>query len=451
LLTKLNLKKILIKFLNTNVLLNNNNSTDKLIFSKLFLTFFLRSGFFFYKKKNFFFNKSFKFFSALTYNLNPFPPFFLLNDKFFFVLFNFFLFIFIKHFFFTKTNYYVFLNKKLNFIQKFYLNNIFLNKTPSIKPLIFNLFKSTNFLKNNLNTIFNRKQINKKIKIKIIFNDKQKFFFLSKHKKLKKLTNFFYLSSILFKLLKNSKVFYKRELTLFELNNEDVDSRFITRLTRRSNTIAPFELFTDKLLSKIKFKRNNTFLFFKYLLYSNVFDFNFFFTNKFFEDNAHYNTYLFKIKKNFKNFKNFKFVPLLFNNNKYITFFAYTQYEFLIFFFNKILFFKYFIYLYFFKKHVSKLNYFYKILNKFNSCFNKNNNPILNVNNFLPTKFFFLLIKKKFIKVFKHDKFNCTIAPFYNNTLIRFLENISGKKIFIKFYSFVGDILNFHEKLICII
>ena len=72
-------------------------------------------------------------------------------------------------------------------------------------------------------------------------------------------------------------------------------------------------------------------------------------------------------------------------------------------------------------------------------------------NNFLPNKFFFTLIKKKIIKIFNHKKFNSSIAPFYANTLLRFLENISGKKIFVKFHSFVGNVLTFDEKLTCLL
>jgi hypothetical protein len=158
---------------------------------------------------------------------------------------------------------------------------------------------------------------------------------------------------------------------------------------------------------------------------------------------------LFKIRNKSKNSRSNFNVASYFN--KYINFFISNQKEFLIFFFHKILFFKFFVYLYFSKKYVSKLNYFYKILNYFNLHFIKNDNPVINVNNFLPTKSFFLLIKKKIFKILNHNKFNYSIAPFYNNTLIRFLENMSGKKILIKFFSFIGNTLNFTEKLTCVV
>jgi hypothetical protein len=170
---------------------------------------------------------------------------------------------------------------------------------------------------------------------------------------------------------------------------------------------------------------------------------NFFFSKKI----ASHRFNLLKINKKSNNRQQLKFNPyempikLLFS----------TKHELLFLFFNKIFFFKFFLYSFFSKGASCKFNYFYQILNYFNFTFVRNSDILINHNNFLPTKFFFLLIKKKIIQIFNHNKFDYLLTPLYNTILIRFLENISGKKIFLKFYSFVGNILNFDEKLTCII
>lgn len=58
-------------------------------------------------------------------------------------------------------------------------------------------------------------------------------------------------------------------------------------------------------------------------------------------------------------------------------------------------------------------------------------------------------IKRKVLKVFSYNKFSPNITMWYYNTLIRFIENCSGKKCFLKFNPFIENCLTFSDVARC--
>ena len=72
-------------------------------------------------------------------------------------------------------------------------------------------------------------------------------------------------------------------------------------------------------------------------------------------------------------------------------------------------------------------------------------------NNISPNSSFFYIFKKKILQVFNYNKFPVITSIWYYHTLVKFLEFCSGKKVFLKFYTFLNNNLNFFEKAQCLI
>jgi hypothetical protein len=60
-------------------------------------------------------------------------------------------------------------------------------------------------------------------------------------------------------------------------------------------------------------------------------------------------------------------------------------------------------------------------------------------------------LKKKIIKIFSYSKFSVSTTLWQYNTLLRFLEFCSGKKVCLKFFNFLGSTLSFSEKAQCLL
>jgi len=63
----------------------------------------------------------------------------------------------------------------------------------------------------------------------------------------------------------------------------------------------------------------------------------------------------------------------------------------------------------------------------------------INYSNILPHNKFKYTYVKKFFSSFSNQKLRSNITPWYYHTLIRFLENYTGKKILFQFYPFVNQ------------
>lgn len=80
----------------------------------------------------------------------------------------------------------------------------------------------------------------------------------------------------------------------------------------------------------------------------------------------------------------------------------------------------------------------------FNSRFS-----LFSKSNLLPSTMFKFTIKRKLLKVFKFHKFSSNITMWYYNILIRFIENCSGKKVYLKFNPFIENALTFSDLARC--
>jgi len=69
--------------------------------------------------------------------------------------------------------------------------------------------------------------------------------------------------------------------------------------------------------------------------------------------------------------------------------------------------------------------------------------------NILPSQHFNYSIRRKLFKLFKFHKFSINVTMWYYNMLIRFMENCSGKKVYLKFNPFVENSLGFSDIARC--
>ena len=69
--------------------------------------------------------------------------------------------------------------------------------------------------------------------------------------------------------------------------------------------------------------------------------------------------------------------------------------------------------------------------------------------NILPSQFFKYSIRRKLFKLFKFHKFSVNVTMWYYNMLIRFMENCSGKKVYLKFNPFIENSLTFSDIARC--
>lgn len=70
---------------------------------------------------------------------------------------------------------------------------------------------------------------------------------------------------------------------------------------------------------------------------------------------------------------------------------------------------------------------------------------LIRSSNLWPSSSFSFTVKKRLLKILKFDKFSSNVTLWYYNTLVRFLENCSGKKVFLKFNPFVENSLPFTD------
>jgi hypothetical protein len=77
------------------------------------------------------------------------------------------------------------------------------------------------------------------------------------------------------------------------------------------------------------------------------------------------------------------------------------------------------------------------MLNSFSKSFNVNYN--FDYSNLQPHKSFKYIISKKILSLFSTNKIREDVIPLYYNTLIRFMEHCSGKKIFLQLYPFLNQ------------
>lgn len=310
-----------------------------------------------------------------------------------------------------------------------------------------NLF---NFYKKNNDRLLFCKTINKLPSFELNFKKYSKILIVNSN-----FLKYFKFAKFIFELNKAADAnFKKSKLTVFQLTENDFLRVDFIRLTKSAKFLQKFEIFKNFncfKLHKIKLiKLLNTVS-------------NFEFDNKIF---------LLKYNKNFdqnpispvstfshddENRKNLKSVSTgnwaffdKFSNNASCANPSFIQ---ILLYFQIPIFFKYLNYLLNRKnfRGASLLIFFKEIFNNFNLKYFMNNKKTGAITNVLPNLNFVFSFKKKIIKTFSYQKFNFAVTPWYNNSLLRFLEFVSGKKVLIKIYGFLNNVLSFEERAHCLL
>lgn len=408
---------------------------------------------------NSFFNKNLSLFFYSFFSLKQ-------NSSFFYI-----------NFINNKNNtfiYYYFYINSLNFLLKSISENFFKEKNlQNLYIFNFNRFNTTN-------TLFQKKISNcsfKKIRILLLnfFKNKQKIFWRKKIKNtifVKTLVHlkYFFLSKNYF----NNFNISNKLINVFKLSHFDWVNENLARLTRDSirinlnenfslknsnffnSNFKQLSLITNNFNTNDSFFENNLF-FIKNKTFNRFFSLNKFNANLFlFQQTSFSNQKLLK-NNNIKTSIFYKFN----NNNKnfYLTnpiisnfnnFYLFNKFEILFFFYFKPIFFKY-IFLISNKLKTSHLDNFFNLNTYVSNFFFYSKNNFLNRSNILPDNTFSFIFRKKMLKVFNYNKFPTITTVAYYNSLIRFIEFCSGKKVYIKFHTFLNNTLSFQEKAQCLL
>ena len=370
---------------------------------------------------------------------------------------------YLNHFLFFNNKSIFFKNNIINKISdknfKFFNNYRFISNSKTQSFFKINKINKLNIFKNWLN--FTSKWNLSNIKIKTTFN-----IILNKS-----FSKYFFYSKLYFKnfnyLINNS---LNKQFNIFKLSKHDYVSNYLVRLTRDSIRLNVNDFFTIK---NSLFLNNSSFkLIFLFNNYNNdniLLENNYFISSFFNKITSNFNKYDFYSKisnlfnKNKNNIeKNKVLVHHIFFNylnnynfsntyNKFNSFFKFNKFEILIFFFFKPLFFKYIM---FKNNSLNKLPhsiFFNKIINYTNEYFFYSKHSYSHSNNLIPNESFSFILKKKMIKIFNYSKFPTITTIWHYNSLIRFLEFCSGKKVYIKLNTFLNNNLNFNEKSQCLL
>ena len=237
---------------------------------------------------------------------------------------------------------------------------------------------------------------------------------------------------------------------VFKLNKLDWLSETMAKLTKYSS----FLNLNDYLIFQSTF--------FKKYLISFINRFNL--INKNYENNYYY--FNMKTKSNlypqilnkkffFNKFRsNFFYSYKPKNKNMSKTEIIFNNFNFILFFYFYPLIFKYFLSANL-KKNNRKTSFkrFSILKNVFflKDFFFSSVNTQISSNNLIPDSKFNYNFKKKMLKIFNYSKFPTITTIWHYNTLVRFLEFCSGKKVFIKFFNFLINNLTFTEKAQCLL
>lgn len=389
-------------------------------------------------------------------------------------------------------------NKNTPFFMNFKSFSFFKNKYRA--GSVFKNFKNSPY-RNNRQVL--RFQIFKKRNF-FSYNLQFNFFFNSKFLILRKLENsvvvfYILLSKIMFNdNLFNNSFFKKLRTVAFQITLEEVLSLNLLRITKSSPKIDKYEFFKSyPLLNNFEF--TNKIIIFKNLYLNNYYNYsNNFFLNP---NTTPITSHLLKLKIGYDSkifklniFKQFSIKQLLINkrdfffqiqsfsdffeNNKnyshssffitndsifnfstkslssfplYFNFFENRNFinTFFILFFKPLLLKNFFKFQSYSITNLSNLNFFFFLLKKnFKSFFYSNINTLFKTNLF-PNFTFFFVLKKKILKLFSYDKFSPITTPFYIDSLIRFFEYCSGKKILLKLNMFLNRSLSYQERAQC--
>jgi len=79
------------------------------------------------------------------------------------------------------------------------------------------------------------------------------------------------------------------------------------------------------------------------------------------------------------------------------------------------------------------------------------NNSLFNKSNIVTFHSFNYKLKRRVLKAFTYDTFSPNVTMWYYHTIIRFIENCTGKKVYLKFNPFIENSLTFNDLSRCYI
>ena len=369
----------------------------------------------------------------------------------------------------------------LNFFFKFFLSNLFRNFSDnSILTYFTNNNVFINYSKSSFYFLFSNFCLDQKMSI---FSNAYNFFNINRYSlKRNTLKKKYFVKKCENWFLKNHNlsIFYKTAFFInpifYKFNSSLPLSRFyfkklkykkfnpnffkLNKLDWLSETMA-------KLTKYSSFLNSNDYLIFKSIFFKKylISFFNrFYLINKNYENNYYY----FNMKTELNLHSQISNKTSFFNKFNTNFFYSYTtkkkntskeknifnSFNFILLFYFSPLFFKYFLTSNFsinnekayFKRFPILKNIFF--LKDF--FFNFSSTQISS-NNLIPDLNFNFSFKKKMLKIFNYSKFPTITTIWHYNTLVRFLEFCSGKKVFIKFFNFLITTLTFSEKAQCLI
>ena len=359
----------------------------------------------------------------------------------------------VNEFFFYNLNYIFFYKKQLNNLS------LFNNKFCSINYNNFNLFRTS-----NLAFVNEKKKTLKGDKISVSVYSKacstlnnliSKHFF---HKTRLTSYSYFTFNKIFFQLLSVFKKKLNKTPFFFQISNFDKITNNFFRLTKSTKFINLFDFYLNSKKLVLASKQINAYKFYLSSLIVNKINNNNYGVSK---KTPNQYSVIFKksqlylsnesFSKNTNNLEFFKKNHLALTLNNFFHF--WNKIDLILVFFFKPLFFKS---LYFINNtgngfNVSvNLNCFRESTNHYLSSFFFYNKYLTsNLTNLIPNENFHYIIRKTVIKVFNFDKFSIVTTPWYYQTLIKFLEFCSGKKVCLRFNGFLNNSLTVEEKIRC--
>ena len=331
-------------------------------------------------------------------------------------------------------------------------NNVFVNYSKTSFYSLFSNFCTNNqfssffnvynfftvnryFFKNNKNLFLQKKTLPIFFKINFLIN-------LNFHK-----SNF---SPFLFRFYFKKLKYKKFNPNFFKLNKLDWLSETMAKLTKYSS----FLNLNDYLVFQSTFFKKYLISFFnRFYLVNKNYENNYYYFNTKTKLNPHpqssdKNFFFNKLNNNFSHVYTFKNKKILKTET------IFSNFNFILFFYFSPVLFKYLLVTTLKKNNGKTLFKRFPILKNIfflKDFFFNSHNTQLFANNLIPDFKFNYNFKKKMLKIFNYSKFPTITTIWHYNTLVRFLEFCSGKKVFIKFFNFLITNLTFSEKAQCLI
>ena len=357
----------------------------------------------------------------------------------------FFLFYLYCNNFLTYTNSKLYLNYQQSITKQPHISIYFRN------PFAENFMPQTSNQNQFTKSLFSHKFANKYL-FKKLFANKLLFLFLNRQ-----------LFSIFINKNRKKSTTYGN---FFLISNFDIISQEFLRLTKSTKFLNPSDFFLDR-----KNRNSKSVAFFKLGSFTlNINNCDYFFQSAFFNNTRlikNTNTRKIFLKSPIKSYMQRSNIfienrttylkqPSACMNHRYCNHWDYDHFfnnnSSIVNFFFKPLFLKYFTFLTYSSKSLSRFNLLMNSTNFHNSSsFFYNRHTSSKLTNLIPNDNFQYFLKKTVMKIFDFDKFSSLTTPWHYQTLIKFLEFCSGKKVAVNLNGFLNNSLTFDERTRCLL